>query len=330
MFLSWNDGLSWEPFQQNLPLTPITDIKVHQNDLVLSTMGRGFWILDNLSPLQDNALPELKQEVKLFAPQSAVRRYEPMGRHNGFPKYPRLAVDIDYYLPNGYEGPLVLEVLDAKGKIVQSLASDSLGNTNVLQEDMGLNMRYLLVEKELKTEAGLHRYRWDMRQRGPWDARLDRRYKNGPLVAPGIYTVRLRAKNRVIEQKLELVLDPRLAETGISRSDVEAQAKLQIRVLDLLSETRRAAAAWSKELEELNTKDSLSLEETNRHDLLGRIMAEMKSDPEVIYAQPMLVDQVSYLYYMLNGADQRPGQDAYDRYDDLVEKWKALKARVNG
>ena len=124
--------------------------------------------------------------------------------------------------------------------------------------------------------------------------------------------------------------DPRLAEVGISKEDVMAQVKLQGQVSDLLSETRRAAAAWSKELVQLNAKDRLNPDEANRRNLLDDVMTQMKSDPEVIYAKPMLIDQVRYLYFMINGADQRPGQDAYDRYDELLEGWREIRKRVTG
>ena len=102
IFISFDDGKKWEPFQQNLPVTPITDIKIHRNDLVMSTMGRGFYILDGIGSLQQDFNQLNQNTAHLFQPENTYRyRYRPSGvgskiEHN----YPASSVLIDYFLPN--------------------------------------------------------------------------------------------------------------------------------------------------------------------------------------------------------------------------------------
>ncbi|MEM7187447.1 MAG: hypothetical protein AAF466_12380, partial [Bacteroidota bacterium] len=85
VFVSLDDGKSWQEFQQNLPVTPITDIKIHRGDLVLSTMGRGFWILDNITPLRQNAIDDLGDSAVLFQPDATIRYRYPKSSYGAFP-----------------------------------------------------------------------------------------------------------------------------------------------------------------------------------------------------------------------------------------------------
>ena len=101
MFVSVNDGETWKSFQQNLPVTPITDLKIHRGDLALSTMGRGFWILDQIGPLRQRDLGALS-EPYLFKPERTMRYRTPSGAWNGdTPSYPRPGVMLYYFLPDG-------------------------------------------------------------------------------------------------------------------------------------------------------------------------------------------------------------------------------------
>ncbi|MGC1514391.1 MAG: hypothetical protein WA810_02345, partial [Maribacter sp.] len=143
MFISFNDGKTWNPFQQNLPVTPITDIVIHRGDLVLSTMGRGFWILDNITALRDSKLSTLKDAPVLFTPETTIR-YRNAGGADDFPKYPTTQVLFDYYLPKEYKNDVQLEILDADKKSLVTIVSDSsqLKSTETKVEDMGLSMTF--------------------------------------------------------------------------------------------------------------------------------------------------------------------------------------------
>jgi photosystem II stability/assembly factor-like uncharacterized protein len=125
MFVSFDDGANWKPFQQNLPVTPITDIKLHRNDLVMSTMGRGFWILDNVSALRQVDASK-KTEVTLLKPSNTIRyRYPSPGRDMDFPKYPRASVLVDYFLPENPASGMRMEIVDKDGSAVATFLTDT-------------------------------------------------------------------------------------------------------------------------------------------------------------------------------------------------------------
>ncbi len=110
MFVSFDDGKTWKTFQQNLPVTPITDIIINRGDLVLSTMGRGFWILDNITSLRDPKMLALKDTPVLFKPGNTIR-YRTSRGSGDFPNYPSTSVGIDYYLPKEVNTNVRLTIL---------------------------------------------------------------------------------------------------------------------------------------------------------------------------------------------------------------------------
>ncbi|MBP1637117.1 MAG: hypothetical protein H6Q10_3691, partial [Acidobacteria bacterium] len=199
LFVSFDNGGRWQPFQQNLPVTPVTDIRVHQHDVVLSTMGRGFWILDNVTPLHLAAaalaagLPPSQWVSGVLAPEVAWRtRHEPMGSRPGEPQYPPPGAIIDYFIAGNQAAAkgspaLLLEILDAAGRVVRSFGADDAGEAESpreADEEMGPRRRAAAVR--LTDTPGLHRILWDLRQ-GTGESR---RTGGGPLVVPGKYVVR--------------------------------------------------------------------------------------------------------------------------------------------
>ena len=118
LFISFDDGNSWQTFQQNLPVTPITDIKIFRGDLIVSTMGRSFWILDNITTLRQPAINTLDTNPWLFQPDATIRYRYPKIRNGktAFPKYDQTSVTIDYFLPKEHKGNIQLQILDADKK----------------------------------------------------------------------------------------------------------------------------------------------------------------------------------------------------------------------
>ncbi|MEM9260728.1 MAG: hypothetical protein AAGA62_13860, partial [Bacteroidota bacterium] len=210
LHISFDDGDSWQPFQQNLPVTPITDIKIHRNDLVMSTMGRGFWILDDLTPLRSDDFTTVDETPVLFPVANTIRYRQPYVRAGAAQRkaYGDPGVILHYYLPEK-EGPIQLNIFDEAGDLVQSFASDSLENSTELVQDMGLNQYEYLINRALVAKAGVHRFVWDMRARGPWDPRPARSYRRGALVLPGTYTLELVVGYQRLRQSFALEMDPR-------------------------------------------------------------------------------------------------------------------------
>lgn len=327
MYVSFNDGATWQSFQQNLPVTPITDIKIFRGDLVLSTMGRGFWILDDITALRDAAIKSLDKDAHLFQPDNTIRYRYPMVRSsNSFPKYPRTTVYIDYYLPEATEG-LKLEILNAKKQPIVTVLSDStLLKSSVDEvEDMNLSTTFRYVNNKLETKKGLNRFGWDLRQKGPWHKEGKRRFKNGPMVPPGRYTAKLTLGDQSMMQEFEVLTDPRVKADGITEQMFEKQQDMQKKILALLTEARLFQDQLEKESKTLEEKGDEA--PNGRLEKVTSILKQLKND-EGAYPQQMLVAQISYIYNMVNGADQQIGKDVELRFTELETQLKNLKSEV--
>lgn len=310
LFVSFDDGKNWQSFQQNLPVTPITDLKIFRGDLVLSTMGRSFWILDNITALRDANINTLKDSPVLFKPDNTIRyRYPKVRSNGGVAQYPRTSVIIDYYLPTGNTSEIQLEILDENKNIVVSMVSDKnmLSKTEEV-EDMNLSEVFRYVDTKLETKAGINRFKWNLRQKGAWHSSKNQRYQRGSIVAPGKYFVKLTVNNETFEQTFEIKMDPRVEENGISKGDIITQIAMQQEVTDLLSEARKLEAKLEKD----------------KSDKAKTILKKLKN-ADGAYPQEMFTSQVSYLLNMISGADQKVGQEAEKRYKELEKRFQSLQ-----
>ena len=335
IFISLDDGDTWHDFQQNLPVTPVTDIKVVRGDLAISTMGRSFWVLDNITTLQQNIINSLDNEPALFQPKNTIRYRRPRGMPNTeIPNYPQPSVVIDYYLPEDFSESLLMEMLDDAGNVVNRFTNKEDGLDDSLSEqaltDMGTNQTIYLVDDSLSTNAGLNRFRWTMRHFGAWHTSEGRRYQNGPMVKPGTYTVRLTAGDSVMAHQFELQVDPRVLAGGTTLADISAQVDLQLEITELLSSARRledALGTEQEELEELEAEVGLNAQQQKRMESVNSVLSALRT-AEGIYMEPMLTAQISYLFNMINAADQAPGQEAESRFAELRQQFLALSAEI--
>jgi photosystem II stability/assembly factor-like uncharacterized protein len=328
MFVSLDDGASWQSFQQNLPVTPVTDIRIVRGDLALSTMGRSFWVLDNITALRQASIDALGDEVVLFEPKDTIlyrRTYRNAG-DRPVPDYPAPAVTIDYYLPAGSPEQVTLEIRDADGELVNAFATQQddggtadtgAGTDDPADDSLMRTGRPRVIElEELTANVGANRFRWTMRHAGPWADDADARYRRGPLVAPGEYTLRLTAGDATVAQTVSLLSDPRLAAQGTTMADIQAQVALELRVVALLSRARRLVHS----LEEKEAADGLS-------DREAEALAKLRT-ADGTYMQPMLTSQISYLYGMISRAEQAPGQEALARFEVLEAELNRISATL--
>jgi photosystem II stability/assembly factor-like uncharacterized protein len=302
MFISFDDGRNWQPFQLNLPETPVTDIKIFRKDLILSTMGRSFWILDNLTPLHQIAETTSEVSAHIFVPQETYRmRFSSRGQSATDPEYPSPGVQFDYYIS---EKPLVeatLLIQNAQGETIRAYSSQA-------------------GTPRLKSDAGLHRLVWDMRHQlaGPEGGRAGR--QRGPMVAPGIYQAMFTVGEWSRTVPFEIRMDPRIAADGVTREDLVAQEKLSMSVAELLSQARGSRARIEAKRKELASVIELGGRAARTAQRIDKALLELRAElvtAEGPYPQPMLIDQISYLGSMLDRADQKPGRDAYIRLDEL-------------
>ncbi|MFP4293197.1 MAG: WD40/YVTN/BNR-like repeat-containing protein [Cyclobacteriaceae bacterium] len=328
MFVSLNDGAEWEAFQQNLPITPITDIKVFRKDLLLSTMGRAFWILDDISPLHQLAQAKQATQAFLFQPEDAIRYRYRRSRGQEVPSYPPAAVRIDYYLKAKSANPVQLDILDSEGKLIRTFSSATPAQQYMEQTSMATGFTTKLGSDRLGNEAGMHRFLWDMEHAGAWDDDSSRSYQNGPMVAPGEYRARLKVDGQEYTENFQVLPDPRLQE--VSAQDLMAQEALLLQIVNLESEAKKAAAAIEEKRDKID-KMMKSGKKVNRlqkeDEQLAQVYDELVT-AEGTYMKPQLIAQLAYLRYMLMGADQRPGQDAYRRFEQLQGQWNSLQGKM--
>ena len=307
MYVSFDDGKHWRPLQLNMPITPITDIRVHRKDLVLSTQGRSFWILDDLAPLHELTDAIAAKPVHLFTPRAAIRyRYRAgfggaeaeRGASDDAPQYPPSGAMIDYWLASPAVGSVTLDILDAKRVVIRSFSSDSVRDSSMVRAGTA----------RLPARAGLNRAIWDMSHSGPWSENAAQRGRNGPMATPGTYAVRLTANGVTTTHPLVLRADPRVARDGISQAVLEAQLAHNLRVRELVTDANRVAAR----LKELKNPT---------------LDAEFFTPP-VRYSKPALQTHITYLYSMALGADQPISPDAADRYTELRKALDNIKARI--
>ncbi|MEL7021454.1 MAG: hypothetical protein AAGK47_07600, partial [Bacteroidota bacterium] len=314
MFISFDDGDNWQPFQQNLPITPVTDIKIKEGDLVLSTMGRGFQIADDLSPLHQKYDQIDTSTVTLFQPRSTYRYRNSRSYSDGVISYPTAAVNIYYYLPHSTTNkPLRLEIVNETGKVVRAFRSGTM-ETPLVESDMSTNETIYQQRSALQAGTGLHRFKWDMRHYGAWDSNDKRAYNGGCMASPGRYELRLSCDGQTYTQSFELLLDPRVAATGVQLQDVQEQEQIALALTDLLSRAKRYAAAVEEKM--LTSTTEMQAKWMAIHRQLVTVSGS--------YQQPMLIDQIRYLYGVIRERDQAVGNDVKLRLTELEQELSDL------
>jgi photosystem II stability/assembly factor-like uncharacterized protein len=318
MFISFDNGQSWQSFQRNLPATVISDFKVYRNDLIIATQGRGFWIVDNLTPLHGMTAQTAASAVQLFAPRTAYRL-----RGN--------EAVIDYWLGRDAAEPITLEVIDAAGRVVRTYNSAQQAQAGGAaqprpassDEDMmpgsgAAGARFgAQAATRLGTTAGMHRFAWDMRTDGEGRAA-------GVAAAPGRYTLRLTVPGTApVTTSLAVDVDPRLAADGITAADLQAQYELSLQVAQLTADAQQFQAdlrAARQRLEQAGNTAALTR--------LASIERRAANEPGQAYPQQMLIPQISYLSGIVTRSDNRPHRDAFERHDELRRELDALRAEL--
>lgn len=221
VFSSMDAGENWHPLRLNMPATSIRDLVVHEDDLVVGTHGRSFWILDNITPLRQ--LSSISSKPLLFRPQAATRVRWNMNTDTPLPpeepagKNPPDGAMIDYYLPSDASS-VTLEVLGADGAPVRRYSSED-PPLPVNEKAQAIPIYWVRPQARLEKGAGSHRFLWDMRypateagERYPMTAILrdTPRLPVGPWAFPGQYTVRLTVDGQTLTQPLTLRMDPRV------------------------------------------------------------------------------------------------------------------------
>ena len=351
LFVSFDDGGSWQPFRLTdpsaaesdeptpgaLPVTPVTDLKVHRNDLVVATQGRSFWILDELTPVRQLTADVVSSRRHLFRPPAAHRVDRSGYYGERAPESPPRGAVLDYFLAEAHGDEITLEILEEDGDVVRRFTSDSARAA----EDGG--SASVLSARPLPSDAGHHRITWELLYPGPDlvdDAVMSLSYTGGLPAVPGSYRVRMSVGDWSETRPLEVRADPRLDD--VSRDDLREQFDLMVRVRDMLTRTHDAIRRIRDVREQLRDLSG-RLGESGRPELAGRadslaadltevervlIQTQNESPQDPINYPPQIDNQIAYLYSHLSGAYGRPTEGSRTRFRDLQEELDPTLERV--
>ena len=323
LYVSFDDGANWQPLQSGLPHAPVYWIAVQErfHDLALATYGRGFWILDDLTPIEQLTSEVRASDAHLFAPRDAYRfrnvsepasvSYDPTTGHN-----PPYGADINYFLKAATKDDVKLAILDASGKTVRTFD-----------------------EKDIKKDAGINRVWWDLR----YDPSKQIRLRTSPLYAPdvtvgpegwrpapavspvsllappGTYTVKLTVGGHDYTQKLTVLKDPHSAGTP---ADIQVQTKLFLTVQDELNtmaddvnQIESVRAQLANLQAQLGDNENSKSIRTAAEELGNKLVAlegnllQLKATghgQDDVRWESMLVDKLDYLARQLDSSDFAP------------------------
>ncbi len=224
VYVSFDDGDHWNPLRLNMPATSVRDILIKDDDLIAATHGRGFWILDDITPLRQIDTRTGGSAAVLFRPQVATRVRWDMNTDTPIPpdyaagQNPPDGAIIDYYLKADAAGPVTLEILDSAGNIVRRYAStDTIEPVNPM---LAIPKYWVRAERALPATAGMHRWLWDLHYPPMPGARRSYPMQavahdtapapTSPWVLPGQYSVRLTANGQSYTAPLTVRMDPRV------------------------------------------------------------------------------------------------------------------------
>ena len=318
MFISFDNGARWQAFQLNLPNVPVTDIKVHHQDLIVSTQGRAIWILDNLTSLHQLSSQLKTSEVHLFKPRDGYRtRVAPNN----------LGPTIEYYLPSATEQAVVIEILDAKGYVLNSYTSEApaaragrgggpgmpgAGTAGPESDPDAAPTRRQTPPPRVTKVAGLNRFAWDVR------------HQAGVALPPGQYQVRLKTGNVSQTQPFTVEIDPRVAADGVTVADLQEQFVHNMRMRELVTSVNQLATRVREAQNKLRTSGGDPATATR----LTALAAKLLTEP-VRYGKPGLQAHITYLAGMTANVDQKIGRDAIERYEVLKKELDAVRQEAD-
>ncbi len=329
VFVSLDDGAHWQSLQLNLPVVPIHDMVVKDDDLVVATHGRSFWILDDLTQLQQIDAQTAASRMFLFEPRASYRM---PGRGFSAPNVgqnPASGTVVYYYFKDKPEGPVTLEFEDGQGKLIQIFTS---AGSEAAPAPAGSRPSGRRDPQRVAAEAGMNRFVWDMRYPGAdtvpgavlWGGST-----SGPVAVPGTYQVRLTVEQSTLIQSWEWRKDPRLR---TAQRDFQLQFDFLIQIRDKLTEVNKSVILvrnLKKQIEGVlqKVKDQEKMEKITAEgqriiqklqvieDILIQSKSQSGQDP---LNYPILLDnKLAALMSVVASADARPTGQAYQVFREL-------------
>ncbi|HET7748422.1 MAG TPA: glycoside hydrolase [Terriglobales bacterium] len=353
VYVSFDDGDHWQSLQLNLPHSSMRDLWIHDDDLIVATHGRSFWILDDISPLRQLTPEIVASPAHLFQPAPAyrVRRStytdtplppdEPAGQN------PPDGAIIDYYLAQPASGAVTLEILDAQGKVVRRYAStDKPEPTEEQLRKQLIPLYWIQMPQVLSAAAGAHRWVWNLHYTTPLATHYSYpisavphdtpRVPQGPRAVPGQYTVRLTVDGKTYTAPLTVKMDPRVKTPP---AGLEQQFQMETRLASMMTQAAEAvlqARSADEQLHKLTAqasgpaKNAIAAFENELNGVLGKTGESPGS------ATPATLTRVNgdvvSLYGDVDRADAAPTvaetsalAETERNFASVMQRWNALK-----
>ncbi len=353
VWVSFDDGDHWQSLQLNLPHTAMRDLWIHENDLILGTHGRSFWILDDIAPLREFNQSIASAQSHLFQPAPAYRVRRDTNTDTPLPpdepagENPPDGAILDYSL-QAASNPVTIEILDSSGKLVRKYSSTDKAELTPEQLQQQLIPTYWVKPfRALPNEVGMHRWVWDLRYTPPVSTHRDYpiaavphrtpRTPEGPLVLPGHYTVRLTAHGESHTAPLMVKLDPRVK---IAPAALAQQFKVQTQLAGLMNQVAAAvleARSVRGQLDKLSKSASGGTAELLKSvQQKVAIVLEGPEQPSSTNAMSLsaLNSAINTLYEQVGMADAAPtaiqiaeSDRAQKQTPDAVQRWNEIKGR---
>jgi photosystem II stability/assembly factor-like uncharacterized protein len=354
VWVSFDDGDHWQSLQLNLPHTSMRDLWIYDNDLIVATHGRSFWILDDIAPLREAPDSLAAADAHLFTPPPAYRVQRdtytdtPVPPDEPTASNPPDGAIIDYYLAHAASGAVTLEILDARGQLVRKFSStDKPEVTEAELKKQLIPLYWLRPFRSLSSEAGMHRWVWDLHYPAPDSPRHEYpiaaipgdtpRYPLGPTAMPGSYSARLTANGKSHTVTFTVKMDPRVQ---ILSASLEKKFQLEMRLASLLSQTSTAvtqAGSIRQPLQKLSqqatgpTRDAIQAFQNKLAGILGAPSGSTAVPADEI-TLPRVNGQIASLYGQIWQADAEPtvaqseAASAVESHStDLTQRWNILK-----
>ncbi|MCA1582389.1 MAG: glycosyl hydrolase [Acidobacteria bacterium] len=354
LFVSFDDGGNWQPLQLNLPVVPITDMTIKDNDLIVATQGRAFWVLDDLTPLHEYRDGIAREGIHLFPPRPTVRMggggfgggEDEDATNNAFGKNPANGVQVSYFLRSKPKEKEILTVEFLDGDTVlrkytsEKKERDATDASAAPEDDR--------ADKPIEPKEGLNRLVWDMRVMKPTLVPKAIIWGNsqGPRVAPGKYTVRLKYGAETLTAPFEVRAHPGVSATA---EDLKKQ-------FDLLRDSRNGLTAAHEAVASMRDVRAQIRELGDRAEKLGKgkelkdkgkaisdkvtalekklVNPELKSSQDVLNFAPALDHQFAGLASVASSSDAKPTDASWvylkqiqGKLDGILGEWKSLQEK---
>ena len=332
VFVSFDDGLHWQSLQLNLPVVPIHDLVVKEDDLVVATHGRSFWILDDLTPLHQITDEVSQADFYLFKPRPAYR----MGGW-GWPmsnvgQNPPNGSVIYYYFKEKPDSEVTLEFLDAEGNLIRKFSTKTKEKE---EEDSPSRFFGRRGPQNIPAEKGMNRFTWNMRysdaERVPkavlWGGML-----SGPIAVPGKYRAKLKVGEESMTQEWEWKKDPRLEAT---QQDFQEQFDFLIKIRDKVTEVNQVIIRLRdvrKQIDDLVKRlegeekaaeireAARALKEKLKSVEEELIQSKSQSNQDPLHYPIKLDNKIAALAGVVASADARPTDQSYELFEELSAK----------